>query len=189
MITREEYLRARRDAAEAIRKSGIVISDEEVEKMDVADFGLSRLSVEGAQIVELVGTDKIAMRVIYLKPGQTEPEHWHIGFDGYEGKQETIRVISGELYLYLAGDDNICAGKIPEGQEQYYTSRNEHVMHAADTLTMPPLQKHWFQAGSEGCVFYTCSTLAVDAKDPFTNPNIVRKTVIQDEKERENETT
>ncbi len=82
MITKEVYFRARKEAAACIKAAGIVLSDQEIEKMDVADFGLGNLAVEGAQIVSLIDTDKIAMRVIALFPGQTEPEHWHTGFDG-----------------------------------------------------------------------------------------------------------
>lgn len=183
MITREEFIKARDAAAGMIRKAGIVVSDDEINAMDVADFGLSHLMEEGAQIVSLIDTDKVAARVIAQFPGQTEPEHWHIGFNGYEGKQETLRVISGELLLYLPGEDNMKAGKIPTGKDQYYTMRHEIIMKPTDTITMPVGQKHWFQAGPDGAVFYTISTLAVDAMDPFTDPNIVRKTVIKDEGE------
>lgn len=178
MITREEYLDARTRATEMMRAAGCVISEKEIEQMDVADFGLSNLKNEGAQILSLCDTDKIAVRVIAQFPGQTEPEHWHIGFDGYEGKQETLRVISGELYLYLPGEDTLSKGHVPEGKEIYYTSRHEIVMKPTDTITMPPGEKHWFQAGPDGAVFYTLSTLAVDSMDSFTDPHMVRKTVI-----------
>ena len=178
MITQAEYLAARERAAQAMRDAGIVLSDKEIEAMDVADFGLSNLKTEGAQIVSLMDTDKIAARVIALFPGQTEPEHWHVGFGTYEGKQETLRMIKGELYLYLPGEDTLRHGVIPAGKEAYYTVRHEVVMRPTDTITMPVGQKHWFQAGADGAVFYTISTLAVDARDPFTDPRMVRKTVI-----------
>ena len=71
MITKEVYFRARKEAAARIEAAGIVLSEQEIEKMDVADFGLGNLAVEGAQIVSLIDTDKIAMRVIALFPGQT----------------------------------------------------------------------------------------------------------------------
>ena len=57
MITYQEYIAARTKAAELLKKSGVVVSGREIENMDVADFGLSNLSVEGAQIVSLVETD------------------------------------------------------------------------------------------------------------------------------------
>lgn len=182
MIKKQEYLEARTRAAKMVREAGLVISDAEVEQMDVADFGLSNLQREGAQIISLIDTDKVAARVIVQFPGQTEPEHWHTGFDGYEGKQETLRMIAGELYLYLPGEETEHPkGKVPEGKEAVYTVRKEIVMKPCDTVTMPVGQKHWFQAGPEGAVFYTISTLAVDAKDPFSDPAVVRKTVISEE--------
>jgi D-lyxose ketol-isomerase len=180
MISLKEYLDAREAAAKMIREAGIVISDKEVEEMDVADFGLSNLRMEGAQIVSLINTDKVAARVIAQFPGQTEPEHWHTGFGGYEGKQETLRVIRGELYLCLPGEDTLSKAVIPAGKEAYYTVRHEIIMRPTDTVTIPVGRKHWFQAGRDGAVFYTMSTLAADDKDPFTDPHMVRKTVIKD---------
>ena len=180
MITKEEDLKARTEAAEMMRRAGLVISQQEIEQMDVADFGLSNLMREGAQILSLIDTDRVAARAIALFPGQTEPEHWHTGFDGYEGKQETLRMISGLLYLYLPGESTISEGAVPEGKEDVYTVRHEIIMKPTDTVTMPVGQRHWFQGGPEGAVFYTISTLAVDARDPFTDPNVVRKTVVEE---------
>lgn len=179
MISRDEYMAARNAAAEALRRTEIVVSPQEIEKIDVADFGLSNLMTEGAQIVSLVETDKVAARVIVLFPGQTEPEHWHTSVGNYSGKQETLRVISGELLVYLPGEDTLSIGKVPVGKEEFYTARHEIRMFPTDTLTIPVGQRHWFQAGSEGAVFYTISTLAIDDKDPFTDPNVIRKTRIE----------
>lgn len=181
MITKQEQIEARDRAAQMIRDAGIIISKTEIDQMDVADFGLSNLKKEGAQIVSLIDTDKVAARVIAQFPGQTEPEHWHTGFDGYEGKQETLRMIAGELYLYLPGEETANSkGRVPEGKESVYTARREIIMKPCDTITMPVGQKHWFQAGPEGAVFYTISTLAVDSKDPFTDPAVVRITVVSE---------
>lgn len=180
MITKQEQLRARNEAARMMCDAGVVISAQEIENMDVADFGLSNLRTEGAQILSLFDTDKVAARIIALFPGQTEPEHWHTGFDGYEGKQETLRMIKGTLYLYLPGENTLSLGSVPGEKEDVYTVRHEIVMKPTDVVTIPVGQKHWFQAGPDGAVFYTMSTLAVDAMDPFTDPNIVRKTVIQE---------
>ena len=178
MITNEEFIAARDEAEDMLVKAGVVVSEKEIEAMDVADFGLSQLRTEGAQILSLIDTDKIAARVIVQFPGQTEPEHWHTGIGSYEGKQETLRVISGKLYLYLPGEDTVSLGKVPQGKEEYYTVRNERVMYPTDTVTIPVGTKHWFQAGESGCVFYTMSTMAMDSMDPFTDPHVVRKTII-----------
>lgn len=179
MITKQEYLQARNAAADMFRSAGLVISEADIENIEIADFGLSNLPREGGLILSLASTGRISMRVMALLPGQSTPEHWHIGFDGYEGKEETLRVISGVLYLYIPGEDTMKKGKVLEGKEEMYTSRHEIIMNPSDVITMPPGQKHWFQAGPEGVVFYTVSTLAVDSKDPFTDPNVVRKTIIE----------
>ena len=179
MITVKELTKARNEAAKMLAEAGVVVSEKEIEAMDVADFGLSSLRTEGAQILSLIETDKIAARVIVLFPGQTEPEHWHMGIGDYEGKQESLRIISGELYLYLAGENSMSLGKAPAGKEEYYSARNEIVMLPTDTITIPTGAKHWFQAGENGAVFYTISTLATDSMDPFTDPNVVRETVVE----------
>jgi len=50
MIRRAEYAAAQQRAAAMIRQSGIFITDKEAAKIEVADFGWSRLDTEGAQI-------------------------------------------------------------------------------------------------------------------------------------------
>lgn len=181
MITRKEAESARKRAGEMIARAGIAFSQKELEQMDVADFGLSDLQREGAQILSLFETNKVACRVIALFPGQTEPEHWHEGIGAQEGKEETLRVISGILRVCVEGEENLDPACIPEGKERYYTCRYQILLHKNETLTLYPGRKHWFQAVGEGCVFYTMSTAARDTSDPFTDPEVVRKTVLVDE--------
>lgn len=178
MIKRSIYEKAKKDAATLIKNAGVVISKKEIDDMDIADFGLSDLYTEGAQILSLYDTEKITGRVIALFPYQTEPEHWHIAVNNLEGKEETIRIISGTLLMFVEGESNVLNGKIPEKNSQFYTCKKEIVMKPCDVLTLKAGEKHWFQAADKPVVFYTMSTVAKDAYDPFTNPNIVRKTVI-----------
>lgn len=179
MISYVECKTARDEAAIMLQQAGIVISEAELWSIEVADFGLSELRIEGAQTVTLVSTDRVTLRVIVLFPGQTLPEHRHTGFGSYEGKQETIRVIYGELFIYLPGAESIMRGTIPSGKEAYYTVRSEKILSPNDSTTIPVDTKHWFQAGKSGAVLYSVSTMASDAHDPFTNPDIVRETVIK----------
>jgi D-lyxose ketol-isomerase len=46
---------------------------------------------------------------------------------------------------------------------------------------LQPGEKHWFQARNEGAVMYSFSTIARDALDQFTDPNIERIVKIVDE--------
>lgn len=180
MLTRQEYLKAQAAAAEMIGKAGIRITRQEAETIEVIDFGLSNLRVEGAQILTFFSTERVSARVIVLFPYQTEPEHWHPAVGDDPGKEETVRVVDGTVYFYLPGENTLRQGRIPEGKQQVYTVRHELVMREGDQITVRPGTKHWFQAGKEGAVMYTFSTCARDAADQFTDPAVVRMTKIID---------
>lgn len=180
MLTKSDYKAAQHRAAAMIREAGVCITDAEAQKVEVADFGLSRLAVEGAQILTFVATSRIAVKVVALFPNQTLPEHWHPRVGDDPGKEETVKVVWGTLWLYIPGDDNMCEGTIPSGKENVYTARHELIFKPGDQMTLEPGTKHWFQAGDEGAVLYSFSTVARDVLDGFTDPNIERVTRIQD---------
>ncbi|MBD3243904.1 MAG: D-lyxose/D-mannose family sugar isomerase [Chitinivibrionales bacterium] len=161
-------------AAAMIREAGIALSDTEAAAIEVVGFGLGHPQHEGAQIVTLVATDRYAVKVLALFPGQTEPEHWHPPVGDDPGKQETIRIVSGELRFYTSGTDTLHAGNVPQGKEQYYTCRHEHVMKPGDQLTLEPGAPHWFQPGSRGCVLFSFSSVVRDACDGFSDPAVRR---------------
>jgi D-lyxose ketol-isomerase len=180
MLTKAEYTAAQHRAAAMIREAGIHITDEETHKVEVADFGLSRLDVEGAQILTLVATNRITVKIVALFPRQTLPEHWHprVGVD--PGKEETIRIVSGAIRAYIRGDDNMKEGFVPDGKEDAYTVRHELVLKPGDQISLEPGAKHWFQAGQAGAVMYSFSTVARDVLDCFTDPDSRRITEIQE---------
>lgn len=180
MLTRAEYVAAQSRAAVMIKTAGIHVTREEAERVEVADFGLSRLDIEGAQILTLVTTDRIAVKVVALFPGQTLPEHWHPPVGDDPGKEETVRVISGILRFYIRGDDNMREGSIPAGKENVYTARHELILKPGDQITMEPGTKHWFQADERGVVMYSFSSVARDVLDGFADPAIKRVTEIRE---------
>ncbi|MHC4434092.1 MAG: D-lyxose/D-mannose family sugar isomerase [Planctomycetota bacterium] len=180
MLTRAQFEAAQARAAAMIRASGIHISDEEAEKIEVADFGLSRLEKEGAQILTLVATDRLAVKLVALFANQTLPEHWHPPVEDDPGKEETARVVWGTLRYYIDGADNMREGFVPAGKENVYTLRHEVILKPGGQITMEPGAKHWFQAGDQGAVMYSFSSVARDVLDGFTDPAIQRVTQIQD---------
>lgn len=181
MIRRTEYEQAQQRAAAMIRAAGIQLTEAEAARIEVVDFGLSRLAVEGVQVFTMFATGRISAKVLVLLPHQTEPEHWHPPVGDDPGKEETIRVISGELNFYVPGEDTLRHGWIPAGKEHCYTCRHEIVMKPCDQLTLPPNTKHWFQAPASGAVFYSFSTCVRDGLDRFTDSAIVRETRIIDD--------
>jgi D-lyxose ketol-isomerase len=174
MITRAEQKMARERAAQMIAQAGIRISEEEKNKIDVVDFGLSHLEIEGVQVLTLVQTDRISVKVLALFPNQTEPEHWHPPVGNDPGKEETIRVVAGTVYFYVEGENTFNEGFLVKGKEKYYTLKHEIVLKPGDQITFQPGEKHWFQARDDGAVMYSFSSVARDALDQFTDPGIVR---------------
>ncbi|MGE5550646.1 MAG: D-lyxose/D-mannose family sugar isomerase [Bacteroidota bacterium] len=180
MLTREEYTRAQERAAQSIKRAGIRITPAEEEAIQVADFGLSDLAREGAQILTFFATDRVSAKVIALFPEQTLPEHWHPSVGDDPGKEETIRVVDGTVYLNIPGEETVDRGRIPQGKEAYYTVRHESVLRPGDQITLAPGVKHWLRAGSDGAVMYSFSTCVRDILDLFTDPGVVRTTKIVD---------
>jgi D-lyxose ketol-isomerase len=181
MIRRSEYEAARERAAKLIRAAGIVLTGAEARSIEVADFGLGRLEQEGVQILTVVQTERISVKVLVLFPGQTEPEHWHPRVGDDPGKEETVRTVAGTLYFYREGEGAVSEGVLPPGKEGVYTCRREIVLRPGDQITLPPGEKHWFQARDEAVVMYSFSTVARDVLDGFTDPAIERVTRIVDD--------
>ena len=180
MLTRTEHRAAQERAVAMIRAAGIAITDAEAGRVEVADFGLSRLEQEGAQILTLAATDRIAVKIIVLFAGQTLPEHWHPPVGDDPGKEETVRVVHGVLRCCVPGEPDLHEGWVPPGKEAVYTARHELLLGPGGQLTLAPGTKHWFQAGPAGAVAYSFSTVARDILDPFTDPNVQRVTRITD---------
>jgi len=172
-----EFIKARCKVAKMLREAGIKITEDEEQKIVVNDFESGNLVKEGAQILEWLNTKRVGVRLIVLLPFQTLPEHYHRATTDEPGKEETIRVDSGTLYVYIPGEEKIIHGFIPEGQNEYYTVRHEVVMKSGDQLTLDPGTMHWFQAGSDGVVMYTFTSQAKDRHNIFTNPRITKSCV------------
>ena len=182
MITRVEYNAARQRAAEILSGTGLALRPDEIDGMEVADFGLSELEISGAQILTLVDTGQIAAKLLVLFPGQTEPEHTHTRIGSYAGKEETIRCAWGELVSLCPWRSTPTSPKCqpPPHRKETYTVRHEYVLSPGQQVTLEPNTPHWFQGGPQGAVIWSFSTKAVDGKDVFTDPNIVRQTIIVD---------
>src|SRR5579864_6209523 len=95
---------ARKRAARMLADAGIVLTQREVDEIEVTDFGLGRPEELGLQIVVYVNTARVCAKELVMFPRQTCPEHRHPPFDGTPGKEETFRCRAGTVYLYTDGD-------------------------------------------------------------------------------------
>lgn len=180
MLTREKLMQARALAREYLDRAGIVLTPEESENIEVADFGLNELEVTGLELVVYVNTERVCAKELVLFPGQTCPEHRHPPIGDEPGKEETFRCRWGAVYLYVEGKPSASPrAKVPAGREHAYTAWHEIVLHPGQQHTIPPNTLHWFQAGDEGAVVSEFSTRSRDEFDIFTDQGIRRATVIR----------
>lgn len=182
MITREEYENARRRATELIVRAGVLARTDELERIEVVDLGLGELERTGLQILTMVNTGEVGVKVLTLLPHQAFAQHKHPPLGDYPGKEETFRCQWGELYLYTPGEPTSDPkAHPPEHRKHTYTVWHETILHPGDQLTSPPNTFHWFQAGPDGAVVWSFSSRSTDVQDAFTDPDVSRRTVISDE--------
>ena len=180
MITRAQYEDARRRAGELIARAGILARQDELERIEVVDLGLGELEQTGLQIMTLVSTGEIGVKVLVLFPNQIFAQHKHPPLGDYPGKEETFRCQWGELYLYMPGQPTLTPqARPPEHRKHTYTVWQETILRPGDQVTSPPNTFHWFQAGPEGAVVWSFSSRAIDVQDVFTDPDVRRVTVIE----------
>ena len=69
------------------------------------------------------------------------------------------------MFVYLDGAESgrIITAIPPHGSEEYYTARQEYVLHPGEQVTIPPNTLHWFQAGPTGAVVSASGRLQTDA--------------------------
>lgn len=141
-------------AAQALEAAGIVITPEERESIEIADFGLGDFERTGLAILVYVNTERVCAKELVMLPHQVCPEHRHPPVGGEPGKEETFRCRTGEVELHVDG---------------YAVT-----LHPGDQYTIPPDTLHWFQAGPDGAIVTEFSTRSRDELDVFTDPRIVR---------------
>lgn len=179
MLTAAEVAEAREYAIDAMTAAGIVLSPAEKAELEVSDFGLGDLARTGLQLVVYVNTERVCAKEMVLRPGQTCPEHVHVGAGAEEGKEETFRVRAGEVWLYVEGDPTPSPRAVAP-RPAHYTAWHEIVLRPGEQHTIMPGTRHWFQAGPDGAVVTEFSTRSTDERDVVTDPDIRRITVVAD---------
>jgi len=158
-----------------LKKACIAITQEEAENIEVTDFGLEDLYTYGLQIIVYVNNERYCAKELIMFPRQICPEHRHPPVGNYPGKQETFRCRWGEVYLYVPGPATKSPkAKIPVDRKKYFTVWHEIVLRPGEQYTIPPNTPHWFQAGDEGAIVSEFSSMSIDEKDIFTDPDIKR---------------
>lgn len=178
-MTKQEYQNQVDLALKMFEKAQIVLTDEEKQNVEVADFGIGKVNELGLQLVVYINTERVCAKEMVLLPHQTCPEHMHIPTNGQEGKEETFRCRYGEVYLYVAGEKNVdkIKANLPPSDVSVF---HEIILKPGEQYTIMPETWHWFQAGPNGAVISEFSTRSTDETDIFTDKKLVRQTVIEE---------
>jgi D-lyxose ketol-isomerase len=181
MISRDDDNKFRDKAAQMLKNSGILITEEEKRNIEIVDFGQSRFEEIGLAMLIYFNTTRVCARELILFPNQTIAQQIHPDINGEIGKEETFRLRWGQAYVYVPGEPTENpACQPPKGREAYYDCRHEIVMNPCDQFTMPPNTWHWLQAGPEGAVISEFSSPSQDETDLFSDPEVKRYTEIID---------
>ena len=178
MITKAEYEKYSKLALEYYEKAGIVLTDEEKTRIEVADLGLGMIDKVGLELLVYVNTEKVCAKEMVLLPHQTCPEHRHVPSKTSEGKEETFRCRMGKVYLYVSGNgekENIKASLPPTDTTVF----KEIILNPGEQYTILPETDHWFQAAGDGAVISEFSTANSDETDLFTDKRIIRNSFIK----------
>ncbi len=177
-MKKSEYLSQVEKALGYYEKANIVLTEEEKNRIEVADFGLGRINEIGLQLLTYINTARVCAKEMVLLPWQACPEHRHISTNGIEGKEETFRCRYGKVYLYVEGGNRTDVSvKLPDTA---LTAFKEIVLLPGEQYTIMPNTKHWFIAGDEGAVISEFSTHSTDETDIFTDENITREPLIEE---------
>jgi D-lyxose ketol-isomerase len=173
MLTKEQYNKACKRAAEYLKNAGIAITAEEQKGMEVAEYGLGMLDSIGLELVVYVNSNKYCAKELILFPGQTCPEHRHPPIEGEPGKEETFRCRFGKVYLYVPGiPAQNPKASAPSSRAEFFTVWHEIELNPGQQYTIQPNTLHWFQAGSDGAIISEFSTKSRDEFDIYTDPDI-----------------
>jgi D-lyxose ketol-isomerase len=176
-MTQESIHQYRKQALERLQRAGIVATETEQDRIEIADFGLGQFEQTGLGVLVYVNTKRCCAKELVMWPRQICPEHRHPPMGGDPGKEETFRCRWGTICLYVPGPRTSDVKAIlPTGCEANYTVWHEIELNPGDQYTLMPNTLHWFQAGPEGAVVSEFSTRSTDENDVFTDPRIVRVT-------------
>jgi len=179
MLDRKQLEATRLKTLSYFDKASIILTEEEKNSIEIADFGLSDIDKIGLEVLVYVNTTKVCAKELVMFPGQTCPEHIHPTKNGRSGKEETFRCRWGKVYLYVPGEKN-SNPKLNglENYKEYLKVAHEIVLNPGEQYTLIPDTLHWFRAGNEGAIVSEFSTSSTDEDDIFTDPRINRFTKI-----------
>ena len=160
----------RQDYIDLIRRSGFPLTGWEWETLEVSDFGLDNLPHEGFAFIDILRSARLRITLLVLLPNQSLPQHVHPPYEGEQGKEETIRVLSGQTKVYIKGEATDPDVLIPAGKDRTTRRGERSASSPASSTPFPPDTEHWFQGGPEGSVNICFQNRVDENKNLFWDP-------------------
>ena len=181
-MKRSDYEKMKAAAISYYERAGIVITDDEKARIEVADLGLNMVEKVGLEILTYINTERVCAKEMVLIPHQACPEHRHVPTGGNEGKEETFRCRYGKVYLYtddggISKREDISINELPPTDVSVF---HETILNPGEQFTIMPGTLHWFISGDVGAVISEFSTKSTDETDWFTDKRIIRAPKIED---------
>jgi len=157
---------------------GYPLNDNVRKNLAATDFGLGRFTEVGMAFLVWIDDKKAgyASLEVFLLPGQMIPEHWHVGLKDQKvaPKMESWLVRYGSTFAYGDGKPTEKPSvKVHECQAKFVTARHETPIRPGEVVGVSkPLEKHWQQAGPEGCILTEMSTYHTGEAVKFTDPRV-----------------
>lgn len=151
-------------------------------RWDLTDFGLGDFARCGLVLVNLAEEPEYCEKLMYARPGQVTPLHWH------RRKKEDIICRHGRLTFELwPGAPNPerrgAALTVPRNGQPFTARAGEpFTLVAGERITLVPGVGHAFWPGSVDCIIGEVSTANDDAHDNFfADPRVGRFPAIEED--------
>lgn len=139
------------------QKAGIVLTDDEVEDIQIMDYGLGKLQETGLQLFIYVNTDRYCSKELVLFPRQTCPEHRHPPVSGEKGKQETFSAAGGRcISTWKAKRQNTQASSRRKKIRNTTLSGMRLCLNRADNTPFPRIRNIGFKREKKGRSLRKC---------------------------------
>jgi D-lyxose ketol-isomerase len=155
---------------------GYPLMDKVRKDLGVTDFGLGRFAEVGVAFLAWTNDKQAgyASLEVVLLPNQMIPEHWHVAVEDQKvpPKMESWVVRYGSTFAYGDGEPTAKPSvKVHECQAKFVTAKHETPIRPGEVAGVgKPLEKHWQQAGPEGCILTEMSTFHAGEAVKFTDP-------------------
>ena len=117
----------------------VVLTNKEVQEVEIANFGLSEVKAQGLQLIVYVNLQRYCFKEPVLFFGQICPERRHLPVAGEAGKVETLHCRWSKVRRIVKGETTAdLQALISEGSESYNTVFHEIELNPREQYIIPP---------------------------------------------------